>query len=106
MQPRRAGQHDLDEHRGRLRGHHPLAANTPTSSTVSGLNVTGQVLRAFTGIANPAPGFTSNNLGVTGTGCSNPTSSGLTVWATRQNLTPITVTWMVIDLNAYGSRPV
>ncbi len=78
----------------------PSAANTPTSATVTGLSVTGPVLRAFTGIANPAPGFTATNVGVTGTGYSNLTSSGLTVWATRQNTTPITVTWMVIGLNA------
>ncbi|MGM9380351.1 hypothetical protein [Streptomyces antibioticus] len=74
----------------------PSAANTPTSVTVSGLNVPGTVLRAFTAIANPAPGFTAATNGVTGTGFSNLTSSGLTVWATRQNTTPVTVMWLII----------
>ena len=74
----------------------PSAANTPTSVTVSGLNVEGAFLRAFTGISNPAPGSTTGNNGVTGTGYSNLTSSGMTVWATRQNTTAVTVSWMII----------
>lgn len=77
----------------------PSAANVPTSATVTGLSVKG-VLRAFTGIANPAPGYLATGVGVTGTGYTNLTSTGLTVWATRQDTTPVTVTWLVIGLDA------
>lgn len=73
----------------------PSAANTPTSATVSGLSVQGTNLRAFVSIANPAPGYTASSNGVTGVGFSNLTSTGLTVWATRQNTTAVTVHWMV-----------
>ncbi|MFJ8109998.1 hypothetical protein [Streptomyces sp. NPDC096132] len=74
----------------------PSAANTPTSVTVSGLNVPGTVLRAFTTIANPAPGFTAATNGVTGSGYTNLTSSGMTVWATRQSTTAVTIIWGII----------
>ncbi|MFG3048147.1 hypothetical protein ACGFZR_24845 [Streptomyces sp. NPDC048241] len=78
----------------------PSAANTPTSVTVSGLSVPGAFLRAFTGIANPAPGSTGSTNGVTGTGYSNLTSSGMTVWATRQNTTAVTVSWLIMGFDA------
>ncbi len=73
----------------------PSAANTPTSATVSGLSVQGTNLRAFVSIANPAPGVTGSTNGVTGVGFSNLTSSGVTVWATRQNTTAVTVHWII-----------
>lgn len=78
----------------------PSAANTPTSVSVSGLSVQGTSFRAFVSIANPAPGYTASNNGVTGVGFTNLTSSGLTIWATRQNTTALTVHWMVIGMNA------
>jgi hypothetical protein len=74
----------------------PSAANTPTSVTVSGLSVPGTVLRAFTTIVNPAPGSTGSTNGVTGTAYTNLSSSGLTVWATRQNTTAVTVVYVII----------
>jgi hypothetical protein len=77
----------------------PSAANTPTSVTVSGLNVEGAFLRAFTSINNPAPGSTAGNNGVTGTGYSNLTSSGMTVWATRQSTTAVTVSWLIVGFD-------
>ncbi|WP_392838600.1 hypothetical protein [Streptomyces sp. LN500] len=73
----------------------PSAANTPTSVSVSGLAVQGTTRRAFVSIADPAPGFTATTNGITGVGFSNLTSSGLTIWATRQNTTAVTVHWMV-----------
>ncbi|MEU5660068.1 hypothetical protein ABZ802_31295 [Streptomyces sp. NPDC047737] len=76
----------------------PSAANTPTSVSVSGLSVQGNSFRAFVSIANPAPGSTTSNNGVTGVGFSNLTSSGLTIWATRQNTTALTVHWMVMGV--------
>ncbi|MEU0833382.1 hypothetical protein, partial [Streptomyces sp. NPDC005969] len=78
----------------------PSAANTPTPVSVSGLAVQGATLRAFVSIANPAPGYTAANNGVTGVGFSNLTSSGLTIWATRQNTTPVSVNWMIYGTNA------
>jgi hypothetical protein len=73
----------------------PSAANTPTSVSVSGLAVQGTTRRAFVSIADPAPGSTTTTNGVTGVGFSNLTSAGLTIWATRQNTTPVTVHWMI-----------
>jgi hypothetical protein len=75
----------------------PSAANTPTSVTVSGLSVPGSVLRAWTTIVNPAPGSTGSSNGVTGTGYTNLSSTGLTVWATRQNTTAVTVVYGIIS---------
>ncbi|WP_331746934.1 hypothetical protein [Streptomyces sp. NBC_00842] len=77
----------------------PSAANKPTSVSVSGLAVQGANLRAFISIANPAPGFTATTDGVTGVGFTNLTSAGLTVWATRQNTTAVTVNWLVYGHN-------
>ncbi|MGW9238073.1 hypothetical protein ACWGRL_04945 [[Kitasatospora] papulosa] len=76
----------------------PSAANTPTSVSVSGLSVTGTSFRAYVSIANPAPGYTASSNGVTGVGFSNLTSTGLTIWATRQNTTALTVHWMVFGV--------
>ncbi|MFG2540685.1 hypothetical protein ACGFU4_36145 [Streptomyces sp. NPDC048511] len=76
----------------------PSAANTPTSVSVSGLSVQGSNFRAYVSIANPAPGYTSANNGVTGVGFSNLTSSGITIWATRQNTTALTVHWMILGV--------
>ncbi|MEU3656397.1 hypothetical protein AB0E67_27045 [Streptomyces sp. NPDC032161] len=77
----------------------PSAANTPTSVSVTGLAVAGNTLRAFVSIANPAPGYTAANNGVTGVGFTNLTSAGLTIWATRQNTTAVSVHWFVYGYN-------
>lgn len=76
----------------------PSAANTPTSVSVTGLSVQGGNLRAYVSIANPAPGSTTSNNGVTGVGFSNLTTSGVTIWATRQNTTAVTVHWLIIGI--------
>jgi hypothetical protein len=76
----------------------PSAANTPTSATVSGLNVRGSTLIAYTSPLTSLPGSTTTNNGVTGTSANNVTSTGLTVWLTRQNLTTTNVNWLVIGI--------
>lgn len=74
----------------------PSAANTPTSLMVGGLNVRGSSFRAYVTAATSVPGSTTAANGVTGVGYNNLTSSGLTLWVTRQNTTATAVTWMVI----------
>jgi hypothetical protein len=76
----------------------PSAANTPTSATVSGLNVLGDTLIAFTSPLTSLPGSTTTTNGVTGTSANGVTSSGLTVWLTRQNTTTTSVNWLVIGI--------
>jgi hypothetical protein len=76
----------------------PSAANTPTSATVSGLDVAGSTFVAFTSPNTSVPGTTSGNTGVTGTSYNNLTSSGLTVWLNRQNTTSTGVNWLVIGI--------
>lgn len=71
----------------------PSAANTPTSSVVSGLALRGSTFYAFAAAQTAAPG--SN---VTGVGTTAVTSSGLTVWVTRTNTTATVVNWMVIGV--------
>jgi hypothetical protein len=71
----------------------PSAANTPTSSVVSGLSLRGSTFYAFATAQTAAPG--SN---VTGVGTTAVTASGLTVWVTRTNTTATVVNWMVIGL--------
>ncbi|MFD5795589.1 hypothetical protein ACFWIO_19025 [Streptomyces diastatochromogenes] len=76
----------------------PSAANTPTSATVSGLNVLGSTLIAFTSPLTSLPGTATTNNGVTGTSANGVTSSGLTVWLNRQNTTTTSVNWLVIGI--------
>ncbi|MFJ9628102.1 hypothetical protein ACIRU8_10460 [Streptomyces sp. NPDC101175] len=71
----------------------PSAANTPTSSVVSGLSLRGSTFYAFAAAQTAAPG--SN---VTGVGTTAVTASGLTVWVTRTNTTATVVNWMVIGI--------
>jgi hypothetical protein len=71
----------------------PSAANTPTSSVVSGLSLRGSTFYAFATAQTAAPG--SN---VTGVGTTAVSASGLTVWVTRTNTTATVVNWMVIGL--------
>ncbi|MGW4784238.1 hypothetical protein [Streptomyces sp. NPDC004230] len=76
----------------------PSAANTPTSSVITGLNIRGNTFFAFTSPSTVTPGSTTAANGVTGTGTSSVTSTGLTVWLTRQNTTATGVNWLVIGL--------
>lgn len=69
----------------------PSAANTPTSSVISGLSLRGSTFYAFATPQTAAPG--SN---VTGVGTTAVTASGLTVWVTRTNTTATVINWMVI----------
>lgn len=71
----------------------PSAANTPTSSAVTGLSLKGSSFYAFAAAQTAAPG--SN---VTGVGTTAVTASGLTVWVTRTNTTATVVNWMVIGV--------
>jgi len=76
----------------------PSAANTPTSTNVTGLSVKGSSFFAFTSPVTSRPGSTTTPDGVTGTSANSVSSTGLTVWLTRQNLTATSVNWMVIGL--------
>lgn len=76
----------------------PSAANTPTSATVTGLNVKGSTFIGFSGAQTSRPGSTTTPDGVTGTSATSATSSGLTVWLTRQNTAATTVNWLVIGI--------
>lgn len=71
----------------------PSAANTPTSSAVTGLSLKGSSFYAFAAAQTAAPGTN-----VTGVGTTAVTSSGLTVWVTRTNTTATIVNWMVIGV--------
>lgn len=74
----------------------PSAANTPTSANVTGLNLKGSTFLGFSGAQTSRPGSTTTPDGVTGTGTTSVTSTGLTVWLTRQNTTATTVNWLVM----------
>jgi len=76
----------------------PSAANTPTSSNVTGLNVKGATFFAFTSPVTSRPGSTGTPDGVTGTSANGISSTGLTVWLNRQNTTATSVNWMVIGI--------
>ncbi|MEU9349022.1 hypothetical protein AB0D74_48280 [Streptomyces sp. NPDC048278] len=76
----------------------PSAANTPTSATVSGLDLEGSTFIAYTSPNTSVPGTTGANTGVTGTSANNVTGSGLTVWLNRQNTTTTGVNWLVIGI--------
>ena len=76
----------------------PSAANTPTSSAVTGLSVQGSTFIALTSPVTSRPGSTGTPDGVTGTSANGISGSGLTVWLNRQNTTATTVNWMVIGI--------
>jgi len=76
----------------------PSAANTPTSATVTGLSLKGSTFIGFSGAQTAAPGSTTLTNGVTGTSAISATSTGLTVWLTRQNTSATTVNWLVIGI--------
>ncbi|MET8765870.1 hypothetical protein [Streptomyces sp. NPDC004658] len=69
----------------------PSAANTPTSAVVSGLIVRGNNFLGYASASSIVPGSQ-----VTGVATSSVTSTGLTVWVTRTNVTPTVVNWLVI----------
>lgn len=66
-------------------------ANTPTSTTVSGLTIPGTNFRAYIGLDSSVPGTQ-----VLGCSANNVSGSGLTVWLTRTNTTPTSLWWMII----------
>ncbi|MER6531148.1 hypothetical protein [Streptomyces sp. NPDC001508] len=71
----------------------PSAANTPTSSTITGLTVRGST---FIGLATPvttAPGTV-----VTGVSAINASSTGVTIWLTRTTTVATSVNWIVIGI--------
>lgn len=76
----------------------PSAANTPTSSAVTGLSVDGSSFVVFTTPVTSRPGSTGTPDGVTGTSVNGISSTGLTVWLNRQNTTSTTVNWMMIGI--------
>lgn len=76
----------------------PSAANTPTSATVSGLDIAGSTFAAFTSPVTSRPGSTGTPDGVTGTSANGVSSTGLTVWLNRQSTTATTVNWLVIGI--------
>jgi hypothetical protein len=71
----------------------PSAANTPTSVNVTGLSLEGSTFTGFASAATTVPGTQ-----VTGVGATAPSSSGLTVWATRTNTTATLVNWWVFGV--------
>jgi hypothetical protein len=71
----------------------PSAANTPTSTNVTGLSVEGSTFLGYASAATTVPGTQ-----VTGVGATSVTSSGLTVWVTRTNTTATLVNWMVVGV--------
>lgn len=71
----------------------PSAANTPTSTNVTGLTVQGSTFLGYASAATTVPGTQ-----VTGVGATSVTSSGLTVWVTRTNTTATLVNWMVVGV--------
>ncbi|GGW15741.1 hypothetical protein GCM10018980_51950 [Streptomyces capoamus] len=69
----------------------PSAANTPTSVSVTGLNVVGDTFYAFAQARTSVPGTQ-----VTGVGTASPSSSGLTIWLTRTNTTTTTIDYFLV----------
>jgi hypothetical protein len=76
----------------------PTAANTPISATVGGLNVRGGTFYGFASASTITPGSTTANNGVTGVSTSSVSSTGLTVWLTRQSVAATPVNWLVIGI--------
>ncbi|MGW5696052.1 hypothetical protein ACWEWX_35585, partial [Streptomyces asiaticus] len=68
----------------------PSAANTPTSITVTGLNLPGTVHRAFVTAQSSVPGT------VTEVTANNVTATGLTLWLSRTNTTTTNIWYLVV----------
>jgi hypothetical protein len=69
----------------------PSAVNTPTSASITGLNLMGSTFLGYATAATAVPGSA-----VTGVGITNVTATGATLWVTRTNTTATVVNWMVI----------
>ncbi|MFE2842576.1 hypothetical protein ACFXKS_03280 [Streptomyces scopuliridis] len=65
--------------------------NTPTSVTVTGLNVAGATHRAFVTANSAGPGTA-----VLGVGASSVSGAGLTIWLTRTSSAETSVWWMIV----------
>jgi hypothetical protein len=76
----------------------PTTVNVPISTTVNGLNVMGSTFIGFASAVTSLPGSPTSNNGVTGVSTNNVSSTGLTVWMTRQSITTTTVNWLVIGI--------
>lgn len=76
----------------------PTTVNVPISTTVNGLNVMGTTFFAFASAITSLPGAPTSNNGVTGVSTNNVSSTGLTVWMTRQSITATNVNWLVIGI--------
>ncbi|MFM9373282.1 hypothetical protein [Streptomyces sp. Da 82-17] len=78
----------------------PSAANTPTSFTLSGLNVAGTTFHGFvtanTTVPAPSTGSGGTPNGVNSVSISSVSGSGATIWVNRQNTTNTTVNWMIV----------
>jgi hypothetical protein len=71
----------------------PSAANTPTSINVTGLSLQGSTFLGYATAATTVPGTQ-----VTGVGATAPSSTGLTLWATRTNTTVTLVNWWLVGV--------
>ncbi|MER6109391.1 hypothetical protein [Streptomyces hirsutus] len=69
----------------------PSAANTPTSTTVTGLGLTGSNPRAVATPSTASPGTV-----VTGVGCTDVSLNSLTIWLTRSGTANTAVDYLVI----------
>lgn len=69
----------------------PVAADTPTPATVTGLSVAGSSHHALATSISAVPG-----LRVTGVSASDISRSGLTIWLTRTNTNTTGVNWILI----------
>lgn len=70
----------------------PSAANTPTSTTITGLGMLGSgPVRAIATPSTTLPGTA-----VTGVGCSGANRDGVTIWLTRTNTNATSVDWHLI----------
>ncbi|MET9412126.1 hypothetical protein ABZX90_41375 [Streptomyces sp. NPDC002935] len=69
----------------------PSASNTPTSLTVTGLNIRGKTFRGLASAVTTVPGTQ-----VLGVGCSSVTAVSATFWVTRTNTTPTAIDYLLI----------
>ncbi|MFD8777515.1 beta strand repeat-containing protein [Streptomyces sp. NPDC059916] len=78
----------------------PSAANTPTSFSLSGINVKGTTFTGFvtanTSVPAPSTGAGGAPNGVNSVAISSVTGTGATLWVNRQNTTNTTVNWMIV----------
>lgn len=70
----------------------PSAANTPTSTTITGLGMSGSgPVRAYATASTTVPGTS-----VTGVGCTSADRDGVTIWVTRANTQPTAIDYELI----------